>query len=193
MGNMMGFLLFAEVAQLKQFLPDPVWRIETCDLIEQSVTPIVSSADPDRYPLTGNAFARSIHRYRADCDLLLHLLANGVFHADGTYHHLASSAAPSMRSAVPATAGDCATCRAAGFGKNYANRSVSWSLFLRKVDLLRSALELEGDGVDHLTVIPPRATPSSESDPGATARSAPTARRSTAHLNQRSADPNETA
>ncbi|MEU9222615.1 hypothetical protein AB0D47_39780, partial [Streptomyces sp. NPDC048376] len=33
---MMGFLLFAEVAQLKQFLPDPVRRIETCDLLRFS-------------------------------------------------------------------------------------------------------------------------------------------------------------
>ncbi|MFE0418327.1 SIR2 family protein [Streptomyces tendae] len=76
------------VAQLKRFLPDPVRRIEIRDLIEHSVTLIASNADQDRYPLTGNAFAQSIHRYRADCDTLLHLLANGVFHDDGTYNHL---------------------------------------------------------------------------------------------------------
>lgn len=68
--------------------PDPVRHIEIRDLIEQSVSLIVSSADQDRYPLTGRVFAESIRRYRADCDTLLHLLANGVFHDDGTYHGL---------------------------------------------------------------------------------------------------------
>ncbi|MER5200989.1 SIR2 family protein [Streptomyces sp. NPDC002755] len=76
------------VAQLKRFLPDPVRRIEIRDLIEQNVSLIVSSADQDRYPLTGKIFAQSIRRYRADCDTLLHLLANGVFHDDGTYNDL---------------------------------------------------------------------------------------------------------
>lgn len=76
------------VAQLKRFLPDPVRRIEIRDLIEQSVSPIVNSAGQDRYPLSGKVFAQSVRRYRADCDTLLHLLANGVFHDDGTYNDL---------------------------------------------------------------------------------------------------------
>ncbi|WP_217235535.1 SIR2 family protein [Streptomyces sp. AC555_RSS877] len=76
------------VAQLKRFLPDPVRRIEIHDLIEQSVSLVANNAGQDRYPLTGNVFAQSIRRYRADCDTLLHLLANGVFHDDGTYNGL---------------------------------------------------------------------------------------------------------
>jgi hypothetical protein len=76
------------VVQLKRFLPDPVRRIEIRDLIEQSVSLITSNAGQDRYPLTGSVFTQSIRRYRADCDTLLHLLANGVFHDDGNYDDL---------------------------------------------------------------------------------------------------------
>ncbi|MBD0844740.1 SIR2 family protein [Streptomyces sp. TRM68416] len=76
------------VAQLKRFLPDPIRRIEIHDLIEQSASLIANKASQDRYPLTGSVFAQSIHRYRADSDTLLHLLANGVFHDDGTYNAL---------------------------------------------------------------------------------------------------------
>ncbi|MFE0358869.1 SIR2 family protein [Streptomyces nigra] len=76
------------VAQLKRFLPDPIRRIEIRDLMEQSVSFIVSNAGQERYPLTGSVFAQSIRRYRTDCDALLHLLANGVFHDDGTYNEL---------------------------------------------------------------------------------------------------------
>ncbi|MEW1829317.1 SIR2 family protein [Streptomyces sp. NPDC088196] len=76
------------VAQLKRFLPDPIRRIEIHDLVDQSVSHIAGSSSQERYPLTGNVFAQSIRNYRADCDTLVHLLANGVFHDDGTYDSL---------------------------------------------------------------------------------------------------------
>lgn len=76
------------VAQLKRFLPDPIRRIEVRDLIDQTVSHIVNNASRERYPLTGTVFAQSIRSYRTDCDTLLHLLANGVFHDDGTYDEL---------------------------------------------------------------------------------------------------------
>ncbi|MEV6173139.1 SIR2 family protein [Streptomyces sp. NPDC051954] len=76
------------VAQLKRFLPDPIRRIEVRDLIDQTVSHIVNNAGRERYPLSGTVFAQSIRSYRADCDTLLHLLANGVFHDDGTYDEL---------------------------------------------------------------------------------------------------------
>ncbi|MFF5846352.1 SIR2 family protein [Streptomyces massasporeus] len=76
------------VAQLKRSLADPVRRIEIHDLIDQSVTRIVTGSGRDRYPLTGTVFEQNVKNYRADCDTLLHLVANGVFHDDGTYDGL---------------------------------------------------------------------------------------------------------
>ncbi|MFG2440843.1 SIR2 family protein [Streptomyces sp. NPDC048508] len=76
------------VAQLKRSLADPVRRIEIHDLVDQNVTRIVTNAGRDRYPLTGDVFGQNINNYRADCDTLLHLVANGVFHDDGTYDGL---------------------------------------------------------------------------------------------------------
>ncbi|MFI9587831.1 SIR2 family protein [Streptomyces sp. NPDC052236] len=76
------------VAQLKRFLPDPVRRIEIHDLIDQTVSQVIDNSSGKRRPPTGPVFAESIRGYRADCDSLLHLLANGVFHDDGTYNAL---------------------------------------------------------------------------------------------------------
>ncbi|MFD8597557.1 SIR2 family protein [Kitasatospora sp. NPDC059646] len=76
------------VAQLKKALPDPVKRIELNDLVMQSAFSVVSASTRERHPLTGPVFAESVQRYRADSDTLLHLLANGVFHDDGTHDEL---------------------------------------------------------------------------------------------------------
>lgn len=82
------------VAQLKRALPDPVRRIELSDLVEQAIRPIIDGCTPERRPLNATAatwadiFAASVRGYRADSDLLLHLLATGVFHDDGTHDQL---------------------------------------------------------------------------------------------------------
>lgn len=76
------------VAQLKKALPDPVKRIELNDLVMQTAFAVVSASTRERHPLTGPVFAESVQRYRADSDILLHLLANGVFHDDGTHDEL---------------------------------------------------------------------------------------------------------
>ncbi|MEV8547702.1 SIR2 family protein [Streptomyces sp. NPDC051572] len=76
------------VTRLKRALPDPVRRIEASDLIHQTVTGILDRTAAAARPLSGPVFDESVRGYRADCDILLHLLAHGVFNDDGTHDAL---------------------------------------------------------------------------------------------------------
>ncbi|WP_344016886.1 SIR2 family protein [Kitasatospora atroaurantiaca] len=84
------------VVRLKRALPDPVHRIELFDLVDHAVSQIVSNSTPERRPVLGpsdavafaDLFADTVRGYRADSDTLLHLLATGVFHDDGTHEAL---------------------------------------------------------------------------------------------------------
>ncbi|MFJ3818115.1 SIR2 family protein [Streptomyces sp. NPDC090056] len=82
------------VVQLKRALPDPVRRIELFDLVDQAVDQITDRSTLDRRPVFATShpepdpFESNVLDYRADSDTLLHLLANGVFHDDGTYDQL---------------------------------------------------------------------------------------------------------
>ncbi|WP_405728921.1 caspase family protein [Streptomyces sp. NBC_01537] len=83
------------VAQLKRALPDPVRRIEVFDLVDRAVAEVVGYCTLDRRPVSGQVFADNIRvfvdnirGYRADSDTLLHLLATGVFHDDGSHDAL---------------------------------------------------------------------------------------------------------
>ncbi|MFF8024771.1 SIR2 family protein [Streptomyces sp. NPDC007896] len=76
------------VTRLKRALPDPVRRIEASDLVHQTVTDILDRTAAAARPLGGPVFDESVRGYRADCDVLLHLLAHGVFHDDGTHDAL---------------------------------------------------------------------------------------------------------
>ncbi|MDX3821949.1 hypothetical protein [Streptomyces sp. AK08-01A] len=83
------------VVRLKRALPDPVRRIELFDLVDQEATRIVNRAMAERRPIhasseqeAADVFSNSLRGYRADSDVLLHLLANGVFHDDGTHDEL---------------------------------------------------------------------------------------------------------
>ncbi|MGW7723867.1 SIR2 family protein [Streptomyces canus] len=82
------------VVQLKRALPDPLRRIELFDLVDQAVSQIVGRCTPEHRPVHATSdtwadtFGANVHGYRADSDTLLHLLANGVFHDDGTHDNL---------------------------------------------------------------------------------------------------------
>ncbi|MGW5353427.1 SIR2 family protein [Streptomyces sp. NPDC004031] len=78
------------VAQLKRGLPDPVRRIDVHDLVDQTVTRFLDDQTLTKRPVVGGdaVFAENIHGYRADADTMLHLLANGFFHDDGTFDDL---------------------------------------------------------------------------------------------------------
>lgn len=77
------------VAQLKKALADPTRRIDVFDLLDTETTLVVDAAtDRERHPLNASDDREQVERYRADCDTLLHLLATGVFHDDGTYDTL---------------------------------------------------------------------------------------------------------
>jgi hypothetical protein len=82
------------VVQLKRALPDPARRIELSDLVNQAVDQVVNGSTPQRRPVISppaewaDTFAAGVRGYRADSDTLLHLLANGVYHDDGTYDRL---------------------------------------------------------------------------------------------------------
>ncbi|WP_405535146.1 SIR2 family protein [Streptomyces sp. NBC_00075] len=84
----------AAVVQLKRALPDPLRRIELFDLVDQSVTQIINRSTPEHRPVLATSttwadtFGSNVRGYRADSDTLLHLLANGVFHDDGTHDHV---------------------------------------------------------------------------------------------------------
>ncbi|MFJ3861920.1 SIR2 family protein [Streptomyces sp. NPDC090085] len=83
------------VVRLKRALPDPVRRIELFDLVDQAVTDVTNRATAENRPTDASpndeaaeVFGTSLRGYRADSDVLLHLLANGVFHDDGTHDEL---------------------------------------------------------------------------------------------------------
>ncbi|MFJ8650072.1 SIR2 family protein [Streptomyces sp. NPDC093546] len=82
------------VVQLKRALPDPLRRIELFDLVDQAVTQIVGRSTPEHRPVLAasatwaDTFGSNVRGYRADSDILLHLLATGVFHDDGTHDHV---------------------------------------------------------------------------------------------------------
>ncbi|MGI5457852.1 caspase family protein [Streptomyces sp. CA-249302] len=78
----------AAVAQLKRALPDPVRRIEVFDLVDLAVTEVIGNSTRDRRPVIGPVFVENLHGYRGDSDKLLHLLATGVFHDDGSHDAL---------------------------------------------------------------------------------------------------------
>lgn len=79
------------VVQLKRALPDPLRRIELFDLVDLAVSQIVDRSTPEHKPVLAasttwaDTFGSNVRGYRADSDTLLHLLANGVFHDDGTH------------------------------------------------------------------------------------------------------------
>lgn len=70
------------VAQLKRALPDPVRRIEVFDLIDNAVTDVIDNSTIENRPVIGPVFESNLKGYRVDSDLLLHLIAIGVFHGD---------------------------------------------------------------------------------------------------------------
>jgi hypothetical protein len=82
------------VIQLKRALPDPLRRIELFDLVDQAVTQIVGRSTPEHRPVLATSatwadtFGSNVRGYRADSEILLHLLATGVFHGDGTHDHV---------------------------------------------------------------------------------------------------------
>jgi hypothetical protein len=78
----------ATVAQLKRALPDPVRRIEVFDLVDLAVTGVLRNSTQERRPVIGPVFAENLRGYRIDSDTLLHLLATGVFHDDGSHDAL---------------------------------------------------------------------------------------------------------
>ncbi|MET9905179.1 hypothetical protein [Streptomyces sp. NPDC006446] len=92
------------VVRLKRSLPDPVRRIEASDLVHQTVTDILDRTAAAARPLSGPVLAESMRGYRTDCDVLLHLLAHGVFHDDGIHDALwlrAVERLTRMRSTLP--------------------------------------------------------------------------------------------
>lgn len=74
------------VAQLKKALPDPLRRIDLHDLVQQHTQQVVDAVAA--YPVNGTAetFARNVEGMGEDAGTLLHLLANGVFHDDGSHN-----------------------------------------------------------------------------------------------------------
>lgn len=72
------------VTRLEKALPDPVRRIEVSKLVDQAVKTVADCA-ASRPILTGATYDEVIGDYRADCELLLHLLAAGTFYDDGTH------------------------------------------------------------------------------------------------------------
>ncbi|MFD5519614.1 SIR2 family protein [Streptomyces sp. NPDC127066] len=92
------------VARLKRALPDPVRRIEASDLVHQTVSDILDRTAAAARPLNGPVLAESLRGYRTDCDVLVHLLAHGVFNDDGTHDALwlrAVERLTRMRSTLP--------------------------------------------------------------------------------------------
>jgi hypothetical protein len=79
------------VARLKRVLHDPVRRIEVTDMLQGEVDRIVTHvADQDRFPVyipqnVPPAYDAALASMRSESDTLLHLLATGVFHDDGTH------------------------------------------------------------------------------------------------------------
>ena len=75
------------VARLKKALPDPSRRIEFADLIDDAVKTITGGA-ARQISSTGTPYTDSVLACRADSDVLLHLLAHGVFHDNGAHRDL---------------------------------------------------------------------------------------------------------
>lgn len=75
------------VARLKRALPDPRRRIELHDLLAENLGRVIAAATPERYPvlLRKASYEDSMRGYRADMDTVMHLVANGVYHDDGTH------------------------------------------------------------------------------------------------------------
>jgi len=79
------------VARLKRVLHDPVRRIEVTDMIQGETERIVTHvADKERFPIylptiVFADFDAALASMRTESDTLLHLLATGVFHDDGTH------------------------------------------------------------------------------------------------------------
>jgi SIR2-like domain len=73
-------------------------RIEVSELVDQTTSRVLDLAkDPEHHPVTiaeatnitlARAGAASIIDYRAEADTLLHLLATGAFHDDGTFENV---------------------------------------------------------------------------------------------------------
>ncbi|MFH9298879.1 SIR2 family protein [Streptomyces sp. NPDC017520] len=82
------------VVQLKRALADPLRRIELFDLVDHAVTQTTHRSAPEHRPVRATSsawadtFGSNVRGYRVDSDTLLHLLANGVFHDDGTHDHI---------------------------------------------------------------------------------------------------------
>lgn len=75
------------VSRLKKSLLAPDRRIEVFDLINSETSDVIAHVnDRGRHPLGGGVFEEHLKRYRADVDLLLHLLGTGIFH-DGDLHN----------------------------------------------------------------------------------------------------------
>lgn len=68
-----------------------------------------------------------------------------------------------------------------------------FAVLLRQVGPLRSGLVLPGDRMDHLSMVPPPATPAWASGPGVMARSAPKCGSVKVHPDRRPAGPGQTA
>jgi hypothetical protein len=74
------------VARLKRYLPDPVRRIDTHDLVADELKRVEALVgDRARYPsfvedLTNEQLDDYVRQYRADVDTLLHMLAAGAYH-----------------------------------------------------------------------------------------------------------------
>jgi hypothetical protein len=79
------------VARLKRVLHDPVRRIEVADMAQGEADRIVTHvADQGRFPVyipqdVPPAYDTALTSMRSESDILLHLLATGVFHDDGTH------------------------------------------------------------------------------------------------------------
>lgn len=80
------------VARLKRVLHDPVRRIEVTDMVHGEADKIVTHvADQTRFPVyipqnVPPAYDVALTSMRTESDTLLHLLATGVFHDDGTHN-----------------------------------------------------------------------------------------------------------
>ncbi|MEY9894809.1 hypothetical protein ABIA31_008497 [Catenulispora sp. MAP5-51] len=75
------------VARLKKALPDPVRRVELADLVNDAAK-TVTGGTARQVSASGTSYLDSVLACRAEADVLLHLLAHGVYHDDGTHRDL---------------------------------------------------------------------------------------------------------
>lgn len=80
------------IAELKRALPDPLRRIELFDLLDREANQIVGYVNDTSNvpvyqdgPVTADDYGRWLDGMRKQSDTLLHLMAAGVFHDDGTH------------------------------------------------------------------------------------------------------------